>query len=194
MREFNKLATQIEFGVEYASPTASITVSYKKDYDTGWTLLGTIDAPGTTKIPFGVTTTWDGNPFSEGLEFNRIRFLIEMNRGSDITETPMIDNFVLKFRRIPYNQPTFTIDIPLLFEPDNEFEGRSSLQIKDELDALMATNKLLHFQVNDLPESSFRASLSMLDGNDFTGENYGGFRRATIIVIPLDGYNGGPVS
>lgn len=193
MREFDKLALQFEVGVEAASSDERIIVSYKTDFDTSWTSLGEITTTGTVKLPFGVTTTWNGNPFSEGIRFNRIRFLIEMYRGSDDSLSPMIDNFVLKFRRIPYDQRTFNLDIPLEFEND-EFEGRSPLEIKQALDDLMLADELVHVQFNDLPESSFRASLSMLDGWDTTGETFGGFRRVTLVVIPLDGYNGEPVS
>lgn len=187
MREFDKVASHLEFNVETASATETITVSYMRDYDTSWTLLGNITASGKAIIPLNVGT-YDGNDFSYGLNFRRIRFLVQMSRDpSDSTVAPLLDSFVLKYIKVPIATATYQLSIPLDFE---EWEGRGPDAIKAELDTLIESNQFIAFHHGDPNHSVHRVRLSYVRGVDSTGQDYRGRRDITVVEVPLEGYEG----
>ena len=188
MREFDKLACHIEVNLVNGSATELVRVLYKIDDDTSFTELGTATTTGKTILPFGVTTLSDGTRFSRGTSYRRIRIRVEFERGSDETQTPIVDSIVLKHIRLPLTGQVFTLSIPLDFD---EWEGRSVSQIMTELDALLGSPEFVRLSYGyDDEQLSHRVRLSRLSGQNQTGLNPMGGRQVTIIAVPLDGYDG----
>ena len=188
MQEFDKVADRFEVRLDAASTTEHVEVYYRTDFQTGWTLLGTANTVGRTTMYFGVDTTTDNKQFSYGIAFQRIRFRLVFNRGADPTLAPMLDSFVLKFRKLPLETATFDLMFPLDFE---DCYGRAPWQVKQELDDLMSARTFVRLQLDSDPEApSKRVSLSLVGGEDSTGDDYRGFRRVTVIGINAEGYDG----
>lgn len=189
MQEFYKIADRVEVRLDYGSATEWVQVKYRKDFETGWTLLGTADATGRTTMYFGDALTPDGKTFSYGVSFQRIRFRLEFSRdASEESLSPLLDSFVLKFRKLPLETATYELMFPLEFD---DCFGRGPLEVKQELDDMMSANQFVRMRLDSDPDSpSKRVSLSMVGGDDSTGDDYRGFRRVAVIEIPAEGHDG----
>jgi hypothetical protein len=187
MQEFEKVGDRFEVRLDYGSTTESVTVKYQVDYDTTWYTLGAAEATGKSVFYFGVDTTEDMKIFSYGLAFSRIRFRLEFV-SSDTTLSALLDSFVLKFRKLPLESSTHELMFPLIFD---DCYGRGPWEVKKELDALMSSRQFVRLRLDSDPETpSKRISLSLVGGDDSTGQDYRGFRRVTVIEIPAEGYDG----
>lgn len=195
MREFDKLASHLEINMEHATEDEYVQIEYQKDFWTDWVVLDTLAVDrGKTIIPFGIETMSDGTLFSRGLSYRRIRFRINFFRGSDSTQTPILDSLVLKHIRLPLTGKTFTITIPLEELGERGFENRSIDQIKEEIDALVSGDEFVRFQhgYEEGTNYSHRVRISRLSGPDKTGLKTAGNRSLSVIVLPLEGYDGNP--
>ena len=188
MQEFTKIASHLEVNVENATSTETITLYYRRNFETSWTLLGNIQTNGKTIIPFSVSA-FEGQDFSYGLPFDRIRFRVEMNRGSTITKTPIIDSIVLKFLKVPINTPTFQLSVLM---DSTDIEGRGPNEIAADLDTLVASEQFVVLQLGDigLQTEPHRVRVSYVRGAHGVGGDPRGTRDITVIAVPLENYQG----
>jgi hypothetical protein len=188
MQEFRKVASHLEINVETASATEPITVLYRKDFEAAWTLLGNITASGKAYLPFGVSA-FDGQPFSYGLDFDRIRFRIEMGRDpSDSTKSPLIDSMVLKYIKVPIDTATFALRIVLDLE--HGFEGRGNDEIASELTDILTGHTFVPMSIGHTMNDPFRVRLTYERGDVTLGSDTRGYRDITVLEIPLADYQG----
>lgn len=194
MREFDKLASHLEINMNSAGETEYVTAAYRKDFWTDWVELSDFPANrrGKTIVPFGVEPLSDGSYFSRGVTYRRIRFMFFFQRGSDETQTPLLDSVTLKHIRLPLTGKVFNITIPLEEIGDAGFEGRSVEEVKAEIDDLVESTQFIRFQhgYEEGTNYSHRVRMSMLRGPDRTGKRTAGNRNISVVVIPLDGYDG----
>lgn len=188
MREFRKRASHIEVNMSVDSSKGSteyIAVEYKTDYDDDWVLLGYASGTGKTILPFGMTSLPNGDPFSRGQAFYRMRIRLTFHRDTDDpTRTPIMDSLVLKYQKIPVVSGTYTISIPLDFY--DEDTGRGPDWYADRLDALLKDNEFVLLRHAHPSHPYMRVSLSMVNGRDRTGDDLSNYRDITVVEIPVE--------
>jgi len=142
---WNKLAIELElFCSGITDDEEEVTVEYRinhsnADLTTGWTSLGTIEANGSTTLPFGS---------SAGIAFRNIQFRFYLDRDAgDNTLTPDIQEVKFKYLKLlpPLWGWTFTIDCT------KKYDGRSGRQLIEALIAAAETETLLNFVFTDVP-------------------------------------------
>lgn len=190
MREFDKLASHLEVNMENATEDEVLTIEYAIDghgNDIAWTLLGEVTAAGKTILPFNVDTLSDGKRFGTGEVFRWIRFRLTMRRGSDITQTPVMDSLVLKFIKLPISGSAFTLTMPLMYGHEG-WGDRTMQQIKDDVADLLTKTGFVRLELRE--GESLRVRLSQVTGFDRVGDDDRGDRTLRVVRIPLDGYEG----
>lgn len=194
MREFKKRASHIEINMAEDSSTSAdcrVLVQYKTDYNGNWYTLGEARSTGKSILPFAVRTV-EGRELSAGKAFYRIRLRLTFQRGSDATQTPILDSVVLKYQKTPVLTGTYTISIPLdFFEEDR---GYGPDWYADRLDELLAADGFLFLKHAHPSHPYIRVSLSMVNGRDRTGDDLSNYRDITVVEIPVLGYDGRSVS
>jgi hypothetical protein len=157
MAGFDKLASHFQVNLTrcIASAGCSVVVRYQRDFETGWTTLGSsLIQRGKRILSFGF----------DGLPFQRIRFRVELASG-DATESPLIDSMVLHFTKIPHPAGAWEVTIPLDF--DTEQWGRSAEDMMAEIDAHLVATHFTRFTLKDL---DYRVRVAAAQGSVKTGE------------------------
>lgn len=190
MREFDKLASHLEVNMENATADEALTVEYAVDghgNNVAWTLLGEVTAVGKTILPFNAETLADGTVFGTGTVFRWIRFRLTMRRGSDATETPVLDSLVLKFIKLPISGEAHTLTMPLLFGHEG-WGDRTNAAIMADVEALLAKRGFVRLEMGE--GESIRVRLSQVTGFNRLADDDRGDRTIRVVRIPLDGYEG----
>jgi DNA-binding beta-propeller fold protein YncE len=188
MTGFYKKASRLVLFVDNATPTERIRVRYRVDYansddtENGWTDFSTdgsatyITEPGRHILEFGL----DASGFSWGERFNYIQFRIDLDRGDDEYQTPVLHAMVLNYTKIPQQAKTFQMTVPF---PKEEWMGRTGKTIREDLEELLRADqyvKLVH------QEQTYRGQLSAVAGLTATGLDYEGGATVSFIEIPTD--------
>lgn len=192
MPEFDKLASHVEVKMTNATTDEAMLIEYRLDHDssdndTVWTTLGEVTATGPNILPLGVQTLADGTTFGQGVVFRRLRFRLTMRRGSDPTQTPVMDFMTLKFIKLPISGAAYTISIPLQFGHEG-WGDRTMEQIKAEFQALVTKQGFVRMQLQE--GESVRVRLSQVTGTDRIADDDRGDRMIRVVRIPLDGFEG----
>jgi DNA-binding beta-propeller fold protein YncE len=201
MTGFYKKASRLVLFVDNATPTERIRVRYRIDYPNsdevgdsgdivgaeedngGWIDFSAdnsatyITAPGRHILEFGL----DSDGFSWGERFNYIQFRIDLDRGDDAYQTPVLHAMVLNYTKIPQQAKTFQMTVPF---PKEEWMGRTGKTIREDLEELLRADqyvKLVH------QEQTYRGQLSAVAGLTATGLDYEGGATVSFIEIPTDG-------
>jgi hypothetical protein len=189
MREFDKIASHVEINMEHATEDEVANVYYRTDYTEAWTLLGQANTIGRTDFPFIVEVQDDGTNFSRGLTYRRIRFKVELARGSDDTQSPFVDSFALKYIKVPQDSAYFTITIPLRFE--EEWEGRTKDEIRESVEDMLTDDIFHRLEYgSDLDRPSRRVRFSRFNSPVQSGLNPIANITLTAIEVPLVNYDG----
>jgi hypothetical protein len=188
MTGFYKKASRLVVFVDNATPTERIRIRYRLDYanpddlDGGWLDFSADSSPtyitstGRHVLEFGL----DSEGFSWGERFNWIQLRIDLDRGSDAFQTPVLHAVVLNYTKIPQQAKTFQFTIPF---PKEEWEGRTGETIETDLEDLLAAEqyvKLVH------RKRTFRGQLSAVAGLNATGLDYEGGATVSFIEIRTD--------
>jgi hypothetical protein len=113
----------------------TISIYYRIDEDTGWTLLGSfITSPRPTALPFPASGD------SIGIEFERIQFKEVMTRGSTATNSPKLESLILEYRVVPPTLCGWTIKVNAVTTGD-----RKGKDIIEALWAAIRSKTLLSF-------------------------------------------------
>ena len=179
MPGYEKLANALDVTMA-ANDSGTFRVYYQKDdgiSETGaWTQLGIVtDAnPGvTTSFPFG---TYD--QIYPGLTFKRIRFKFSFEDG-DATGGPVImESAVLSFVKKTPPSWSWTVELDLTTSDT----GRSPQVQIDELDDLLESGVMVPFVLRG---ETFRVYVAQLTGSLETGADESGFRRVSLLEVPL---------
>lgn len=208
MKPFDKLASHIEVNLDYVSQDVgnssaggTVTVYFQMDDDPeeSWHLLGSADTVGMTIMPFRNAQRIEGNPFSKGRVFNRIRFRIEyVQEAGNIFTSPLMYSMVFKFQKIPETQMSWSMTIPLL--DSRGYKGVGNDVLYQYLNDLLVGDEFFEFSV--LGEN-YRARLIQIGGQGYTGldNRYtlqanilevktGTMRRASTEIVFSDADNG----
>ncbi|HXG72830.1 MAG TPA: hypothetical protein VNJ04_19720 [Gemmatimonadaceae bacterium] len=176
MFAFDKLASHFELVIDNAfedgRPLGEVIIRYQIDEDKTWTSLGTATGVGRYVFPFGNFARPDGSTFSGGLAFNRIRFRIESISLSE-TVTPVIQNMLFKFIKLPLSQLswTFTIDVG----QNDGFMGQGNATLAAYVRGLASSQAFTHFVHRD---QHYRVRVAQTQGAEMTGYD----ERATMTV------------
>jgi hypothetical protein len=180
MLGFHKLASHVAVACDYASATETVTVSYTTDMDLAadpddptWHTLGTATAPGITS--FGFDPDEDG--FPEGTHFDWIRLRVDLARGVNAAQTPVVTAWTLHYTKIPHNAASFSFKVPL---PLDTWMGRTGKEIATHLDSLLTADVFCKFVHQG---KTYRARVAGVSGVDYTGEDTSGVRQVTLMEI-----------
>jgi hypothetical protein len=192
MPEFDKLASHLEVKMTNATETEAMLIEYRLDHDatdddTVWTTLGEVTATGPNILPMGVQTMTDGSSFGNGIVFHRLRFRLTMRRGSDPTQTPVMEFMTLKFIKLPISGAAYSLSIPLQFGHEG-WGDRTMGEIKEAITALVTKQGFVRMQL--MEGESVRVQLSQVTGTDRIADDDRGDRLIRLVRIPLEGYEG----
>lgn len=191
MAGFRKLASHVEVGIERASPSAEVRVLYATDFNDAWLPLGDpIDEAGSHVIPFGEIATADGDTFSEGMAFGRIRFRVEMETTAspdDLTQSPVLSYLGLYFIKVPKESASWTFAVPTFSEKGfmgGEHGFESGREIKAFLDDLLEDERFIQFGY--LGEIRRVKVSGVPRGTDQTGTDHDdGQRQVSLVEVKL---------
>jgi DNA-binding beta-propeller fold protein YncE len=173
-----KLASHMVVFMENATSDETITIEYRTDADDGWTLLGEVDSTDKTYLPFAVDATTE---FSAGVPFNWIQFRIKLFRGSDTTQTPIIQSLVFCYIPIPQNARAFQFTVAF---PSDEWLGRDGNEIRQDLFDLVTSREMLRLKPwPNENDQEFRGYLTATNGDDTPDRLVRGSRAVNFIEI-----------
>jgi hypothetical protein len=173
-----KLASHMVVFMENATSTETITIEYRTDADSGWTLLGEVDSTDKTYLPFAVDATTE---FSAGVAFNWIQFRIKLFRGDDATQTPIIKSLVFCYVPIPQNARAFQFTVAF---PSDEYLGRDGNEIREDLFNLVTSRQMLRLKPwPNENDQEFRGYLTATNGDDAPEALVRGSRAVNFIEI-----------
>lgn len=163
--------------------TEKVTVYYGTDLDDNtWTLLGEITTDGLQRLkpggPLGVKATF-------------IRFRLDLQRGSTVTATPIVEYWVAEFMRLLPATYGFAFDVNLY----DAYKGKSPaqlLQILKQLADPSVTPNLIEFAYQDdldAEPQTYYVRIMRLQGVEEPGHDLRGQGSYTISVVapyPVD--------
>jgi hypothetical protein len=155
------------------SSTEIVTISYQVDIDNAsWTTLGSTPSSfieGTTTIQY----LSGGKPI--GLPFKKIRFKIDLQRGTDITLSPIVEDIAVRF----VVRPTIQYGWDVVVDCSKDYRGRNAQQLADFCWAAASTQQLATLTYNN--EGPFYVLVSAGDGQVATSRD----RNSTSIRLRL---------
>jgi hypothetical protein len=168
MLAFEKLGSHIEINLEDVTGNnqsgGAVAVYYEvdNDGDDDWKSLGFAYMIGRTVFPFNPQPMQDGSSFSYGQPFERIRFKIAMQRPdfveSDQFLSPLVSSMVFKFIKIPYEQLSWSFNVPLMGQ--HGFKGVGNKELRDYLNELLVSREFVQFNFKDNIYRAYVAGLS----------------------------------
>jgi hypothetical protein len=181
MKGYTKIANALDVTMA-ANQVGDFKVYYQADDDISesgtWTLLGIITevSPGaTTSMPFG---TWSvDSPIFSGLPFQRIRFKFSFVDGSAGGGAVIMESAVLSFVKKTPPSWSWTVELDLT----TAHAGRSPAVMIAELEALLDEA----FVPFVLRGQTYRVYVAQLTGSLETGADESGFRRVSLLEVPL---------
>lgn len=180
MLGFTKIASHVIVFMRHATASEYLKVFYEVD-DGGWVELGDVTTPGKTAFALGVAEIAPGEFASRGIAFNWIRFKLELYRGADITQSPIIRSFNLHFLKVPQNSSTFQFTVPL---PRRRWNGRSPQEMSDTLNDLITSREMIFLRHQN---RLYRGRLAQISGVDSTGQDFSGVRNINFVEINDEG-------
>ena len=169
MQAFTKLASHIELVIddvfEDGTSCGEVTIRYQTDHGSPWKTLRTVSGVGRFVMPFGRVEREDGSTFSAGVPFRRIRFRIESRSRSD-TVTPLIENILFKFIKIPISQYSWVVSVKL--DNANGYKGISNEELRDYLVGLASADTFTRFVHRG---NEYRVRVAQTNGADETGDD-----------------------
>lgn len=184
MVAFDKLASHCEMVLEDpfgdGRSTGRVMISFQADDDPSWRHLGEQDLPGRGVFWFNTYTDAYGDLFSAGQAFNRIRFRFDME-SDDITVSPVMQSFQLKFKKTPLSQLSFRFTINLGLEA---YKGKGPEEIANFVRLLTSANAFAQLVHRD---KSYRVTIAQTQGSEFTGYDHrsGMTVNAVEVLAPL---------
>ena len=183
---YDKLASHVEVYFSYFDTEKHTFQVEVRTESTDWEVMPFTFRDGLNKVPFGVTTFDDSEPFSEGKLFRWIQFRLTMTT-TDATTTPVLESFSNKFIRIPMKQRAFTFQIPF----QGEYHGnRPTSQAIGELEAMIDAKRYVRMETGALPNRSYRVYISGANGAGLSGDDPRGYYSLTLAQVGLTGYEG----
>lgn len=183
MLAYYKLASHIELVIDDAlenqTPLGDVTVRYQVDYDPTWHPLRTVSGVGRYVMPFGVIEREDGTDFSVGDVFRRIRFRIESNSKSE-TLTPLIQNVLFKYIKIPISQLSWTFDVDLT--ANEGYKGTSNEEALAYLESLKTSQEMTRFVHRN---REFRVRIAQTSGQEQAGYDERGVTTVSVVEVGL---------
>lgn len=180
MLGFRKIASHAIVFMRSATTSEKLTILYEVD-DGGWQLLGEVTEPGRTVLPLrDVALTLDDastETVSRGIDFDWIRFRLELARGANVQRSPVIRAFNLHFLKVPQNSTTFQFSVPL---PRRKWNGRRGEEIADTLDELLESREMVFLRHHD---RLYRGRISQVTGVDATGQDFFGVRNVNFVEV-----------
>ncbi len=126
-----KVAHRVWATTKDCNANENISVYYRINENTGWTLLGSFtSSPKPTALSFG----------SSGLEFEKIQLKATFARGDTATNSPKLESLILEYRVIP---PTlWGMDVKINAVTDKDVRGKD---IIDAMRTAVESKTLLSF-------------------------------------------------
>ena len=183
MRKFQKLASHMEIEIpHFESGVVSAAFQHSIDMAAFVGVPATFEQ-GSVVIPFGVETLSDGTLFSRGQLFDYYNWLLMMGT-TDPAFSPIIDSLTLKFIRRPLKGAGWIIRIPFDFK-DPEWRGKTKLDIKQQIDALIDSPHYVRMQHGPDYKKSRRVYISRVGGVNATGDDQRGFRTISVTEVGI---------
>ena len=148
-----KVAHKVWATTKDCNANETITIHYRKDEETDWTLLGSFaTSPRPTALSFGTA----------GVQFERIQLRASYARGSTTTNSPKVESLTLEYRVIP---PTlWGWDVRIAASTSNDRRGQD---IIDALQTAIETNTLLEFYPSgDKSKQVYYVQVKGMPGNE----------------------------
>lgn len=181
MRKFQKLASHMEIEVpQFESGIVSASFQHSIDM-AAFIGVPTTFAQGSVVIPFGVETMEDGTLFSRGQLFDYYNWLLQLGT-TDPKFSPIIDSLTLKFIRRPLKGAGWIMRIPFDFR-NNEWRGRTKLDIKRGIDSLIDSPSYVRMQHGPDYKTSRRVYISRVGGINASGDDQRGFRQVSVTEV-----------
>lgn len=185
---YDKVASHVEVYFSYFDPTKHTFQVEVRTESSDWMTLESsfsVDT-GLNIFPFGVVTSTDAEPFSEGLLFRWIQYRITMTT-TDQTTSPVMESFASKFIRIPLKRRAFTFQIPF----QGDYHGnRPTEQAIGELEYMINSRKYVQMETSALPANSYRVYISGASGAGLSGNDPRGYYSLTVAQVGLEGFEG----
>lgn len=188
MRGFQKLASHLDMALadpENGQPfEGSVSILYRTDRNPGWRLLGTATSYGLTTFAFGAGA--DG--FSRGEPFGWIELRYDMERGSTVTRTPVLDSVVFKFIKLPLAGTSWTVTVPLQWT--GEWAGQTASSLRDFLRELTIREAFVPMQLTT-NGPTYRVRVAQSQGTQPIGADPRGEMALSILRVPIAGLGEG---
>ena len=189
MAAFDKLALHLEVNLEdvtgFNDCGGSVSWQYQTNADPSWRSIGVADTVGRTILPFAYLPRDEGNPFSKGRAFVKIRFRFtytqKMVDGEYVINTsPLMTSAILKFIKIPESQMSWTLFVPLT--TSGGFKGEGNHVLGSYLDYLLTSRELVEFGTND---EIFRVRVAQVSANKGTGHDEMGTYTVNLVEVRM---------
>lgn len=181
-----KVASHLMNDIKVASATETVTISVETEDHPGWTPLAIITAGGRGPARFNVDPE---HFFSRGLvsEWYRLRWDFRRQSTAGLSgaaklaverKSPLMDNTVFKFFKLPDPTTSHTLTIPI---PAETWGGRGPNDIRDHLNHLMGPVPFFPCVIGN---RVYRGRISQLIGSNFVGSGVKGLRQLTVLDVP----------
>jgi len=172
-----KSLASIETFTSNCSSTEYVDISYAVDGATSWTYLGRVTTDGKNTIRFGRNGSHpDGTARYDAVSFERVRFRFDLARGSDTTQTPILESFAIAFRKQMgvLKAFEFVVDLSL----DGVYKGRGNDDLRRYIEGLVDDVTNLPFSYDN---RWYDVTVTGVSGLDRTGQSLQGSRRVNVV-------------
>lgn len=181
MTGVRKIWLSIEIDTLGCSATETVTISYRKDDDPGWTQLGSaITTNGHHVFRIGEQGTLpDGAVRHNGIGFEKLAYRLDLIRGTDTKKTPIVESVVISYlkRMGKLKAFQFTVDCTLA---DAVYKGKANKTVMEYLESLIDEEVLIPFGHQD---DWLMVKVTGVSGADETGTDLRGSRRVSVAEV-----------
>ncbi|MCL5264147.1 MAG: hypothetical protein M1343_02960 [Chloroflexi bacterium] len=165
-----KVALAIKLTCRQMTATETITVNYRKDTESAWTTLGTVNANGVTVLSFN-----NGSSQPVGIELKKIQFRFIFGRsGLDNTKTPIMESAVLRY----YCAPNTLYGWRCTVDCTHEWKSKTPAELITALETAIDTKTL--GVMSYFPDADKYVKILNMVGAETTGRGHEGKYQLTL--------------
>lgn len=164
------------------SETETVELWYQVDAEDEtdtWHLAGRFTTNGLHHVRTGLDGVMvDGRPRYTGVGFSRVRYRLELARGTDPSKTPIVESIVLVFIKTMNTLRSFRFRVDCSSAELDTGWGYGNRERREVLGSLLESERFLQFVYQDTP---YMVKVAGVTGQDATGMDLRGDRDVVLI-------------